>query len=134
MPEIVEFVKCRAVSITPRVVGELIRYLPAWRLEFTQINQPLFPHLVRQLDLLADAVEDAAEGAYKHLPYIAFAEAVVALTYAHNKIGIIPDFIATFNNADRSSVARAVLIRNERVFSAYAESRGIDWSTITGDL
>ena len=48
-----------------------LRQLPQWKLEFTQINAPLFPHLVDQLEFLADAVEDVLEGAYKELPYSA---------------------------------------------------------------
>ena len=69
----------------------MLRHLPQWKLEFTQIYEPLFPHLVDQLEFLADAVEDSAEGAYKDFPYVAFAQAVFALIYAHKKVGIIPD-------------------------------------------
>ena len=74
MPEIVEFVKRGAGSITPAIVENVLRHLPQWKLEFTQIYEPLFPHLVDQLEFLADAVEDMAEGAYKELPYAAFAQ------------------------------------------------------------
>ena len=62
MPEIVEFVNHGAASITPGIVEKVLRVLPQWKLEFTQIHAPLFPHLVDQLEFLADAVEDTAEG------------------------------------------------------------------------
>jgi uncharacterized membrane protein YkvA (DUF1232 family) len=91
----------------------------------------LFPHLVDQLEFLADAVEDTAEGAYKDLPYVAFAQAVFALIYAHKKVGIIPDTVLNLGRADDSSVVRAVLIQNEKAFALYAAAQEVEWSRIT---
>ena len=119
--------------ITPRVVEQVIRHLPLWKVEFTQINAPKFPHLVDQLEFLANAVEDAAEGAYKELPYYAFAQALFALTYAHKKVDVIPDFIMSAGRADDSSVVRAVLIQNEKAFAQYAAAQGVDWARITSN-
>ncbi len=109
----------------------MLRHLPQWKLEFTQIYEPLFPHLVDQLEFLANAVEDIAEGAYKDMPYIAFAQAVFALIYSHKKVGIIPDTVLNLGRADDSSVVRAVLIQNEKVFAIYAASQNLEWSRIT---
>jgi len=131
MPEIVEFVNRGAATITPANVEKLIRHLPQWKLEFTQIYEPLFPHLADQLEFLANAVEDAAEGAYKDLPYVAFAQAAFALIYSHKKVGIIPDSVLNLGRADDSSVVRAVLIQNEKAFAIYAASQNIEWSRIT---
>ena len=131
MPEIVEFVNRGAGSITPAIVDKLLRHLPQWKLEFTQIYEPLFPHLVDQLEFLADAIEDSAEGAYKDLPYTALAQASFALIYAHKKVGIIPDSVLSLGRADDSSVVRAVLIQNERAFASYAAAQNRDWSNIT---
>jgi len=131
MPEIVEFVNRGAASITPAVVEKVLRSLPQWKLEFTQIYEPLFPHLGSQLDLLANAVEDFAEGAYKELPFYAVAQATFALIYAHKKVGIIPDAVLNLGRADDSSVVRAVLIPNEKVFAIYAAAQDLDWSRIT---
>jgi hypothetical protein len=131
MAEIVEFVNRGAASITPAVVDKMLRHLPQWKLEFTQIYEPLFPHLVDQLEFLANAVEDIAEGAYKDMPYIAFAQAVFALIYSHKKVGIIPDTVLNLGRADDSSVVRAVLIQNEKVFAIYAASQNLEWSRIT---
>src|SRR5437763_1019946 len=131
MAEIVEFVNRGASSITPSMVDNVLRHLPQWKLEFTQIHEPLFPHLVDQLEFLADAVEDSAEGAYKELPYLAFAQAVFALVYAHKKVGIIPDSVLNLGRADDSSVVRAVLIQNEKVFAIFAASQNIEWSRVT---
>ena len=131
MPEIVEFVKRGAASITPSIVEKILRHLPQWKLEFTQINEPLFPHLVDQLEFLADAVEDTAEGVYRDLPYIAFSQAVFALLYAHKKVGIIPDTVLNLGRADDSSVVRAVLIQNEKAFAIYAAAQNLEWSRIT---
>ena len=131
MPEIANFVNNAAASITPAVAEKVLRQLPQWKLEFTQINAPKFPHLVDQLEFLADAVEDAIEGAYKDLPYAAIAQAVFALLYTHKKMGIIPDNILELGRADDSSVVRAVLIQNEKAFSAYATAQGRNWQKIT---
>ncbi len=131
MPEIAKFVNGGAATITPAIAAEVLRQLPQWKLEFTQIKAPLFPHLVDQLEFLANAVEDSLEGAYKDLPFLAIAQSVFALIYAHKKIGIIPDSILSLGRADDSSVVRAVLIQNEQAFAAYAGMQGVEWRKIT---
>jgi uncharacterized membrane protein YkvA (DUF1232 family) len=131
MPEIAKFVNQGATTITPAIAEKVLRHLPQWKLEFTQINAPKFPHLVDQLEFLADAVEDAIEGAYKELPYVAVAQAVFALVYAHKKMGVIPDSIQELGRADDSSVVRAVLIQNEKAFAIYAGKQGVDWRLVT---
>jgi uncharacterized membrane protein YkvA (DUF1232 family) len=131
MSEIAKFLNNGSVSITPAIAEKVLRHLPQWKLEFTQINAPQFPHLVDQLEFLADAVEDAVEGAYKELPYQAVAQAVFALLYAHKKTGILTDSILEMGRADDSSVVRAVLIQNEKAFAIYAGTQGVDWLEIT---
>ena len=131
MPEIVKFVNNGSTSITPAIAEKVLRHLPQWKLEFTQINAPQFPHLVDQLEFLADAVEDAVEGVYKELPYTAVAQAVFALVYAHKKHGIIPEGILDLGRADDSAVVRTALIQNEKAFAIYAGKQGIDWQHIT---
>lgn len=131
MPEIVNFVNSGAASITPAIAEKVLRQVPQWKLEFTQIREPLFPHLAEQLEFLANAVEDFAEGAYKDLSYYTFAQAVFALIYSHKKVGIIPDSFLNLGRADDSSVVRAVLIQNEKALAIYAAAQDIDWSRIT---
>src|SRR5262245_2947817 len=131
MSEIVKFVNNGAAGITPAIAEKVLRQLPQWKLEFTQIQAPLFPHLVDQLEFLANAVEDVVEGAYSDMPYSATAQAVFALIFAHKKLGIIPDSVLNLGYADDSSVVRAVLIQNEKVFALYAGAQGIDWQRIT---
>jgi uncharacterized membrane protein YkvA (DUF1232 family) len=131
MPEIVAFVNRGATSVTPAVTEKVLRHLPQWKLEFTQIREPLFPHLADQLEFLANAVEDFAEGVYKDLPYCALAQAVFALIYSHKKMGIIPDTFLNLGRADDSSVVRAVLIQNEKAFAIYAAAQDVEWSHIT---
>jgi uncharacterized membrane protein YkvA (DUF1232 family) len=131
MSEIAKFVNRGSATITPAMADNVLRHLPQWKLEFTQINAPKFPHLVDQLEFLADAVEDATEGAYKELPFVAVAQAVFALIYAHKKLGIIPEGILEMGGADNSSVVRAVLIQNEKAFAIYAGKQGVDWRKIT---
>ena len=133
MSEIVSFLNHGAAQITPAVAEKVLRQLPLWKVEFTQINAPLFPHLVDQLEFLADAVEDFAEGAYKELPYVAFAEAVFALTYANKQVGIIPNFTPFMSRADDSSVVRAVLMQNQKAFARYAEAQGLEWNSVTSN-
>ena len=131
MSEIARFVNNGAESITPAIAEKVMRQLPQWKLEFTQIHAPLFPHLVDQLEFLANAVEDVIEGAYKDLPYAALAQAVFALVYSHKKVGIIPDSVLNLGYADDSSVVRVVLIQNEKAFAIYAGMQGTDWQRIT---
>src|SRR5881409_23805 len=131
MSEFVAYVNHGAALVTPRVLDTVVRQLPIWKVEFTQINAPKYPHLVDQLEFLADAVEDFAEGAYKELPFYAVAQAVFALTYAHRKVDVIPDLIPNVGRADDSSVVRAVLIQNEKAFAQYAALQGVSWSKIT---
>src|ERR1035437_6941483 len=130
MLEIAKFVNGGAASITPAIAEKVLRQLPQWKLEFTQINAPKFPHLVDQLEFLADAVEDTIEGVYKDLPYGTIAQAVFALLYAHKKKGIIPDSIFELGRADDSSLVRAVLIQNEKASSAYAPTQTLNWQKI----
>ncbi|MGO8764880.1 MAG: hypothetical protein ACLQSR_07055 [Limisphaerales bacterium] len=131
MPEIAKYVNNGSSGITPTIAENVLRQLPQWKLEFTQISAPQFPHLVDQLEFLADAVEDAVEGAYKELPYTAVAQAVFALLYAHKKMSILPESVLELGRADDSSVVRAVLIQNEKAFAVYAESQGVNWERIT---
>jgi hypothetical protein len=133
MSEIAKFVNHGSASITPAVAQKVLRQLPQWKLEFTQISAPKFPHLVNQLEFLADAVEDVIEGAYKELPFVAIAQAVFALIYAHKKTGIIPEGVLELGGADNSSVVRAVLIQNEKAFALYAGTQGVDWRKITSE-
>jgi hypothetical protein len=131
MSEIAKFVNNGSASITPAVAEKVLRQLPQWKLEFTQISAPKFPHLVDQLEFLADAVEDVIEGAYKELPFVAVAQAVFALLYAHKKMGVLPESVLELGGADNSSVVRAVLIQNEKAFAIYAGTQGVDWRKIT---
>lgn len=131
MSEIADYVCRGAATITPVVLDKVLRRLPMWKAEFTQIRAPQFPHLVDQLEFLANAVEDFAEGAYKDLPYVALAEAVFALAYAHRKMDVIPDVISELGRADDSSVVRVVLIRHEKAFAAYAAFLNVNWRRVT---
>src|SRR4029078_9752807 len=121
------YVSHGASYITPRIVDQVLRQLPLWKVEFTQINAPKFPHLVEQLEFLADVVEDFAEGAYKELPFYAVAQAVFALTYAHRQCDVISDMLPDIGRADDSSIVRAVLIQNEKAFARYAATQGMNW-------
>ena len=131
MPEVAGFVNHGASQITPAVVDRVLHDLPMWKVEFTQIKSPEYPHLVDQLEFLADAVEDAAEGVYRELPYYAMVQAVFVLIYAHKKLNMISGIIPAPGSVDDSSVVRAVLIQNEKAFAIYAGKQGVDWRKIT---
>jgi hypothetical protein len=133
MPEIVDFLNHGAKHITPAVAEHVLKHLPLWKVEFTQFSDPKYPHLVDQLEFLADVVEDFAEGAYKELPYTCYAKAVFVLVYAHKKAGIIPDYVPAHCHADHSSLVRALLMQNEKAFTLYAAVQGIDWSKVTNE-
>ena len=132
MSEIVKFVNNGSCSITPGIAEKVLRQLPQWKLEFTQINAPKFPHLVDQLEFLADAVEDATEGAYKELPFVAIAQAVFALVYVHKKMGIIPESILelgcgwgslTLWMAEHYPRSRITAVSNSRSQKAFIDAR-----------
>jgi uncharacterized membrane protein YkvA (DUF1232 family) len=131
MAEIADYVNRGAAQVTPAMVDSILRKLPLWKAEFTQINAPHYPHLVSQLEFLADLVEDTAEGAYKELPYVTLAAAVFAVVYAHKKVDLIPDSHLAMGRADDSSVVRAVLIQHEKALARYAGTQGLDWARIT---
>ncbi|MFH1067326.1 MAG: hypothetical protein V1746_05445 [bacterium] len=131
MPEIAKFTRHGAAKVTPRIIEKLLHQLPILKAEFTQIKAPKCPHLINQLEFLADAVEDSAEGVYRDLPHSAVAAAAFALIYCHRVIDIIPDIDAKCGYVDDSAVVRAVLIEHEKVFAQFAEHLGLDWKKIT---
>ena len=131
MSEIAQFVRHGASRITPRILKAIHAKLPMLKMEFATINAPRYPHLVDQLEFLADVVEDFAEGATEDLPFVTVAAAVFALIYAHRQFDLIPDSIPEFGHADDSGVVRAVLIEHERVLSDYAAKQQWNWAAIT---
>ena len=131
MSEIAEFVKHGGEQITPRILAGIHKKLPLLKLEFAQINDPKFPHLVNQLEFLADVIEDFVEGADDALPLVAVAESAYAMVYAHRQFDLIPDHNQDIGHADDSSVVRAVLIRHERALANYAGRHELNWIQIT---
>jgi uncharacterized membrane protein YkvA (DUF1232 family) len=131
MSEISMFVRRGASQITPRILKGVHKKLPFLKVEFAQIHAPQFPHLVDQLEFLANVVEDVAEAADEDIPYVTVAGAAFALVYAHRQFDLIPDRDPEFGRADDSAVVRAVLIEHEKVFSSYAARQGLNWSKIT---
>jgi len=133
MAEIAAFAQRGASRVTPKIMHNLLHRLPMLKAEFTQIHAPKFPHLVEQLEFLADVVEDFAEGAYKDIPYSAAAAAAFAIIYTHRLLDIIPDFIAKVSFEDDSAVVRAVLIMFEKDFEKYAHAQHLNWKKVTVD-
>jgi uncharacterized membrane protein YkvA (DUF1232 family) len=133
MAEIAAFAQRGASRVTPKIMHNLLHRLPLLKAEFTQIHAPKFPHLVEQLEFLADVVEDFAEGAYKDIPYAAAAAAAFAIIYTHRLLDIIPDFIAKVSFEDDSAVVRAVLIMFEKDFEKYAHAQHLNWKKVTVD-
>ena len=131
MAEIAAFAQRGASRVTPKIMNNLLHRLPMLKAEFTQIHAPKFPHLVEQLEFLADVVEDFAEGAYKDIPYSAAAAAAFAIIYTHRLLDIIPDFIAKVSFEDDSAVVRAVLIMYEKDFEKYAHAQHLNWKKVT---
>ena len=131
MSEIAQFVHHGAAQITPKILRGVHKKLPFLKMAFTQINAPKYPHLVEQLEFLADVVEDFAEGAEDGLPFVTVASGVFALIYAHREKDLIPDFVPEFGHADESSVVRAVLIEHEKVLADYAIRHHVNWANIT---
>jgi uncharacterized membrane protein YkvA (DUF1232 family) len=133
MAEIAAFAQRGASRVTPKIMHNLLHRLPMLKAEFTQIHAPKFPHLVEQLEFLADVVEDFAEGAYKDIPYAAASAAAFAIIYTHRLLDIIPDFVAKVSFEDDSAVVRAVLIMFEKDFEKYAHAQHLNWKKVTVD-
>jgi len=131
MSEVAKFVHHGASRITPCVLKGVHKKLPFLKVEFATINAPKYPHLVDQLEFLADVVEDFAEGAVDDLPYVTVASAAFALVYTHRQYDLIPDTDPDFGHADDSAVVRTVLIEHERYLSDYASKQGMNWAKIT---
>ena len=131
MSEIAQFVDRGTAQITTRVLHGVHKKLPFLKVEFAQIHAPKFPHLVDQLEFLADVVEDFAEGADDQLPLTTVAAATFGLIYAHRQFDLIPDKDPEFGRADDSAVVRTILMEHERVFADFAARHEMDWSKIT---
>lgn len=131
MSEIVKFVHHGASRITPQILKGVYRKLPMLKVEFAQINAPKYPHLVDQLEFMANVIEDFVEGQAEELPYVTAASAVFALIYAHRQFDLIPDSVPEIGHADDSGVVRAVLIEHERCFAKFADKMGLNWSQIS---
>lgn len=131
MSDIAKFVERGAAQITPKILAGIHKKLPFLKLEFAQIDDPKHPHLVNQLEFLADVVEDFVEHADGEMPLPAVAEAAYAIVYAHRQFDLIPDYKQDIGHADDSAVVRAVLIRHEKAFADYAERQQMNWSQIT---
>ncbi|MGV3773534.1 MAG: DUF1232 domain-containing protein [Verrucomicrobiales bacterium] len=131
MAELVKFVHHGAARITPQIIQGVYKKLPLLKVEFAQINAPKYPHLVDQLEFLADVIEDYAEGQAADLPLCTVAAAAFALIYAHRQFDLIPDSTPEIGHGDDSGVVRVVLIENEKVFANYAAKLGRNWSKIT---
>lgn len=131
MSEIVDYLHHGATKITPKILKGIHKNLPYLKIEFAQIDDPNHPHLVNQLEFLADVIEDFVEGADDDLPYVTVASAAFALSYAHQQLDLIPDDIPEFGHADDSALVRAVLMEHERVLSDYADRHELNWETVT---
>ena len=131
MSEIVDFVHHNAAKVTANILHGVHHKLPQLKLEFAEIHAPKFPHLVDQLELLADVIEDYAEEADQETPYFVIAEACFALAYAHKQTHLIPDHVADIGFADESAVVRTVFIENEKALSEYCKRHGLDFAEIT---
>jgi uncharacterized membrane protein YkvA (DUF1232 family) len=133
MPELADFVHRGAAKITPQIVRGVYKKLPVMKLEFAQIEAPNYPHLITQLQFLANVVEDFADGKADEIPYITVANACFAIIYAKRQFDLIPDSFDDLGLSDDSGVVRVVLIEHERVLAKRAEDLGLNWRTITTD-
>ncbi len=125
------YVEERAALLTSEQLEELRPDLGLLTLQFTTIAAPEFPHLQSQLKLLADFLEDTAEGIFPTSSEASRKEAAFALRYAAKEADIIPDFIPEIGYADDSLIVRTVLNRHRDVFYDYCRFRDIPWSEIS---
>ena len=131
MAELADFVRTNAAKIDSRILKRVYKKLPMLKLEFAQMHAPCCPHLVPQLQLLANVVEDFVDGKAEEIPLVTISGACFAIIYAQRQWDIIPDPITHLGRTDDSGVVRVVLIENERILSEYAQRQGLNWRTIT---
>jgi uncharacterized membrane protein YkvA (DUF1232 family) len=131
MAELADFVRTNAAKIDSHILKRVYKKLPMLKLEFAQMHAPCCPHLVPQLQLLANVVEDFVDGKAEEMPLFTVAGACFAIIYAQRQWDIIPDPITHLGRTDDSGVVRVVLIENERILSEYAQRQGLNWRTIT---
>ncbi len=131
MAELVDFVHRNAGKITPQILKRVYKKLPMLKLEFTQLHAPSFPHLIPQLQFLANVVEDFVDGKAEDIPLVTVAGACFAIIYAQRQWDLVPDPLPDLGRTDDSGVVRVVLIENERILSEYAERQGLNWRTIS---
>jgi len=130
MSDIADYVHHNAAKVSPKILHGIHHKLPQLKLEFAEIHAPQFPHLVDQLELLADVIEDYAEGADQEIPYFVIAEACFALAYAHNQEDLIHKDVPDVGYADDSSVVRTVFIENDRVLAEFCKRHSLDYPGI----
>ena len=128
MSDIADFVHHNAAKVSPKILHGIHHKLPQLKLEFAEIHAPQFPHLVDQLELLADVIEDYAEGADQEIPFFVIAEGCFALAYAHKQDDLIHSHVPDVGYADDSSVVRTVFIENEKVLADYCKRHGLDFA------
>ena len=131
MAEVAQFVQKGAAKITPRLLRGVYKKLPMMKVGFAQIHAPQFPHLVAQLQFLANLVEDFVDGKAEDLPYFTVACACYAIVYAQRETDLIPDSLPEFGMTDDSAVVRVVLIEHEKVLADYAARIGESWRAIS---
>jgi uncharacterized membrane protein YkvA (DUF1232 family) len=131
MPDIADFVHRGSAMITPQILKGVHKKLPFLKLKFTELEDPAFPHLIDQLEFLADVLEDFAEGVEDGLPYSTVAAVAFAIIYAHRQFDLIPDAIPEVGLEDDSAVVRTVLFEHERTLAAYAQRHKMKWEAIT---
>jgi uncharacterized membrane protein YkvA (DUF1232 family) len=131
MSELADFVRSGAAKMTPQIAHGVYKKLPMLKIGFAQIDAPKFPHLVTQLQFLANLIEDFLDGKAEEVPYVTFACACYAIIYAKRQWDLIPDSVPEVGMADDSAVVRVVLIENERVLAKYAEKTGVNWRAIS---
>lgn len=131
MAELADFVRTNAGKINNEVLKRVYKKLPMLKLEFSQVHAPNLPHLIPQLQFLANVLEDFVDGKADELPLVTIAGACFAIIYAQRQWDLIPDPLKDLGRTDDSGVVRVVLIENERVLSDYARKTGVNWNTIT---
>jgi hypothetical protein len=89
MSEFAAYVTHGASLVTPRVVENVLRQVPIWKVEFTQINAPSFRIWSINSSFLRTRSRISRMEPTKTCLY-AVAQAVFALTYAHKKVDVIP--------------------------------------------
>ncbi len=129
--DIQEFVRNGAQKITAGQMAEFEHELPLVLAKVNEIDPPNQPHLRKQAEFLVRFSEDCLDGKYEPEDVLTLTEALFALMYLRNPVGIIPNSVPEIGYLDDSAVLRTVLKSHAHEFGRFCKATGCDYAGLS---